>query len=101
MVLLVNALKELEAKIVLISTDLETAKNFFQKLGFYIIDQPFNYDFSPIPIVNMALIINDRKRFLEINSPMIVNCETSLLDESENKVKKYFIDLDIKYSQIS
>ena len=101
MVLLVNKLKELGGKIVLISTEPDKAKNFFQKLGFYIIDRPFIYDFSPVSIVNMALIINDRERFLKINSPMLINCEQYILDKYEEKVKKYFLHLDSQYSKLT
>lgn len=101
MVLLVNKLKELGAKIVLISTEANRTKIFFHKLGFYIIDRPFIYDFSPVSIVNMALIINDRERFLKINSPMLMNCKKSILDKNEEKVKNYFINLDAQYSKLS
>ena len=100
-VFLVKKLKELGATVVLISTALGRGNRFFHKLGFYVVDPPFLYDFSPLPVLNMALIINDRERFTQINSPMLINCEQSILDRNEEKVKKYFLNLDSQYSQLS
>ncbi len=90
LVILVRKLREEGAKIVILSTGIGRSSSFFRKLGFYTIDKPFTYQNYPKPIVNMALIINDKERFQKINSPMILASGNSILDLDETKAKIYF-----------
>ncbi|MCK5877818.1 MAG: GNAT family N-acetyltransferase [Candidatus Marithrix sp.] len=83
--LLVKSVEHLQkqgAKIVFITTNPNGQSGvFFRKLGFYTISSQFAYPHSPTILVNMALVINDKERFINLNSPMLANCKTISKDE--------------------
>lgn len=95
---IVKLLKSHGASVVLISSDPLGAGIFFRRLGFYVLTFPYRYAASPTMLVNMSLIINEKDKFQNLNSPMALISGNSSLTREEIKAKKYFETLDTRYS---
>jgi uncharacterized Zn-binding protein involved in type VI secretion len=89
--ILLGYLEKVGMRVVLLSSDPKTGARFFTRLGFYALDKPFQYGPSPMPLINLGLLLHDRDRFTVLASPLQWTClAPPRLDDSERIALRYF-----------
>jgi N-acyl-L-homoserine lactone synthetase len=61
----------------------------FRHCGWYLLDGPFFSERFGTDLFNLALLVNDRRRFEEVGSPFRLTCNAGTLGEAQLRIKAY------------
>jgi hypothetical protein len=88
MFLAVEWLRESGVMAVLVSSNPILARELLLPMGFQVLDPIFSYEFSPLPVVNLALLMNS-KVYLEAASYAAGKLSQQLPSPLEHELKTY------------
>jgi hypothetical protein len=101
-ILLVQALEWLRQKgvlVVLASTNPPLTRKLLLPIGFQVIDPIAEYELSPQPVVNLALLLNDTDYLQSELNFMSHNPEPQILSPLEQKLKAYIDSRHVRYEK--
>lgn len=98
MILAVEWLRKYGAVAVLASSNPSLVQKLLLPMGFQVLDPIFSYQFSPLPVVNLALLINSKK-YLQTASYIAGELKKEPLSAFELRLKTYIDERHARYAQ--
>ena len=98
MIMAVEWLRKSGAVAVLASSNPSLVQKLLLPMGFQVLDPIFSYEFSPLPVVNLALLINSKK-YLQTASYIAGELKMEPLSAFEQRLKTYMDERHARYAQ--